>query len=154
MLWSLSMCLKLNPVKFELVWFFVLLQCTELSTSSLLSPSSSVLEAGSCSTPHSLIPQLAVTSCTCLFHLRRIQQLYFSSDPVLLKTPIRPYSDNLHLTRLQNCLKLSYEAITPALCCLHWLLVSGCIHCTAFNHFFWHSVFYGIYFYVESKYMG
>jgi hypothetical protein len=52
MLWSLSMRLKLNPGKSELIWFdrsSKLLQCTELSlstSSSLLSPASTVASWG------------------------------------------------------------------------------------------------------------
>jgi len=153
MLWSLSMRLKLNPSKSELIWFdrsSKLLQCTELSlstSSSLLSPASTVRDLGVIlDSALSLKPQIAAISRACLFHLRRIRQLRSTLDSASLKTLIHcliltrldycnsvlyglPECTLLPLTRILHqaarlCLGLSYrDHITPALRSLHWLPV-------------------------------
>jgi len=111
MLWSLSMRLKLNPSKSELIWFdrsSKLLQCTELSlstSSSLLSPASTVRDLGVIlDSALSLKPQIAAISRACLFHLRRIRQLRSTLDSASLKTLIHC----LILTRLDYCNSVLY----------------------------------------------
>src|SRR5688572_1634079 len=153
MLWSLSMRLKLNPSKSELIWFdrsTKLLQCTELSlstSSSLLSPASTVRDLGVIlDSALSLKPQIAAISRACLFHLRRIRQLRSTLDSASLKTLINcliltrldycnsvlyglPECTLLPLTRILHqaarlCLGLSYrDHIIPALRSLNWLPV-------------------------------
>ena len=81
MLMSLSMRLKLNPTKFESIWFdrSRLQQFTELllsSSSSLQSPSSTVRDLGvTFDSTLSLRPKIAVISMACLFNIRGIRQL-------------------------------------------------------------------------------
>src|ERR1700733_15313186 len=103
MLWSLSMRIKLNPGKSELIWFdrsSRILQCAELSlstSSSLLSPSPTVRDLGVIlDSKLSLKPQISATSGACLFHLRRIRQLRSTLDSASLRTLIH----SLILTRL------------------------------------------------------
>src|ERR1700733_9247578 len=113
MLWSLSMRIKLNPGKSELIWFdrsSRILQCAELSlstSSSLLSPSSTVRDLGVIlDSKLSLKPQISATSRACLFHLRRIRQLRSTLDSASLKTLIH----SLILTRLDYTVTLYFMA--------------------------------------------
>ena len=111
MLWSLSMRLKLNPGKSELIWFdrssklYSVLNSHSLLTSSLLSPSSTVWDLGVIlDSTLSLKLQIAAISRACLFHLRRILQFRSTLDSASLKTLIH----YLILTRLDYCNSILY----------------------------------------------
>jgi len=112
------MCLKLNPDKFELIYFnksfksFLLPSLALLPPSFLsLVPSPFIRSLGFILDAHlSLPPQILSVSKSCYFHLRRIKQLLpFLDDPTL------------QLSRIDYCNSLYFGFPDLILLFLLWL---------------------------------
>ena len=112
--WSASMRLKLNPSKFELIYFnkssksslsFPSLNLTSPTPLSLV-PSSTLRSLGVIFDSNlSLTPQILSVTRSCYFHLRRIRQLLpFLDDPSL-----QLLVSSLVLSRLDYCNSLYYS---------------------------------------------
>jgi hypothetical protein len=110
--WSSSMRLKLNPSKFELIYFdkssksssFPNLVLPSPAPLSLL-PSSSIRSLGFIFDSNlSLIPQILSVTKSCFFHLRRIRQLL----PYLDDPSLQLLVSSLVLSRIDYCNSLYY----------------------------------------------
>ena len=112
--WSSSMCLKLNPDKFELIYFNRSSKSLSRLPSLALPPPSSLSI-----TPSSLIrslgfifdsnltltPQILSVSKSCYFHIRRIKQLL----PLLDDPTLQLLVSSLILSRIDYCNSLYYD---------------------------------------------